>query len=129
MEHTRTYEEELVALIQEFRERLKAEANRFLELDRTLAGVQSQASVTLAAIQLRAHRLSGTADSFGELEIGAAAGALEYAVTDVVKSGALGSDASLAVLRESMRVLCALLTKLSAPGIGDPAAVTEFAAH
>jgi hypothetical protein len=115
-----TYEEELVALIQEFRERLKSEANRFLELDRTLAGVPSQASVTLAAIQLRAHRLSGTADSFGELEIGAAAGAVESAVIDVVKSDAPGSGASLAVLRGSMRVLCALLTKLSAPGIGEP---------
>jgi hypothetical protein len=118
MQHVRSYEEDLVALIQEFRERLESEAFRFRELERALAAVPSQASATLAAIQLRAHRLSGTADSFGELEIGAAAGVVEEAVTDIVKSGASEREASLAVLRQSLRELCALLTKSSAPTPG-----------
>jgi two-component system OmpR family response regulator len=120
MEHTRTYDEELAVLIQEFHERLESEAVRFLQLERTLAAVPSQASVTFAAIEFWAHRLSGTADSFGELEIGAASCGVEDAVIDVVKSGSPRSGVSLVVLRESLRVLCDLLTKSSAPGSDDP---------
>ncbi|HET7755837.1 MAG TPA: Hpt domain-containing protein [Steroidobacteraceae bacterium] len=107
------YAQELERLERQFRRQLARDAQQLLELESALTIGEDRRAALAAARQL-AHRLRGSAATFGEVEIGSMAGLLEEEAFGALQLDSRALDlAAVGPSRHLLRELCILMGKLT----------------